>query len=290
MGLVSTSSDSRISTYDMELVVQKLLCTQTRTSTSQTYLSIWCQFNNFNLSLDVMPSWEQRTTLYIAHLIERGFQSGTIKSYVSAIKKLLITEGYKWRDEDVLTSSLTRACKLINDRVNIRLPIHCSLLEILLFEIERIFPDSQIYLQYLYKSLLLLGYYGMMRVGEITEREHMLRAQNVHLARNKDKLLLILYSSKTHDRSSRPQKIKITSNRSEKSGKYVHRNFCPFGVLRTFLSLRGGYRSEYEQFFIFRDGGNVKPVQANSLLKRAIANIGLKDQVDFYSIHSLRIG
>ena len=90
----STSGDSRISTRDMELVVQKLLCTQNRKSTVKTYMNIWHQFNNFILSLDVIPkSWEQRTTLYIGHLIACGKQSSSIKSYVSAIKKMLITDG-----------------------------------------------------------------------------------------------------------------------------------------------------------------------------------------------------
>ena len=131
----------------------------------------------------------------------------------------------------MLTASLTRACKLINDRVNIRMPIHCSLLEMLLFEIERLYDSSQIYLQYIYKALYALCYYGMMRVGEVTLSEHMLKVKNVHLATNKDKLLMILYSSKTHDLSARAQKIKITSNRSEKSGCYMHRYFCSFKIL-----------------------------------------------------------
>ena len=54
-------------------------------------MNIWRQFNNFVISLDVKPdSWEARTTLYIAYLIDNGKQSASVKSYVSAIKKLLV--------------------------------------------------------------------------------------------------------------------------------------------------------------------------------------------------------
>ena len=37
----------------------------------------------------------------------------------------------------MLLASLTRACKLINDRVRTRLPIGFNLLELILFELQR---------------------------------------------------------------------------------------------------------------------------------------------------------
>ena len=108
---------------------------------------------------------------------------------------------------------------MINDRVHHRLPIYCSFLEMILFEVERVYSlQSQLYLEYLYKAMFIICYYGMMRIGEVTESPHVLKARNVHMATNKDKLLLILYSSKTHGKGQRPQKIRITSNRTEKQG------------------------------------------------------------------------
>ena len=253
-------------------------------------MNIWRQFNNFVISLDVRPdSWEARTTLYIAHLIDQGKQSASIKSYVSAIKKLLIIDGYKWQDNEVLLTSLTRACRLINDKVHHRLPIYCSFLEMLLFEVERSFgPKSQYYLEILYKSIFLLSYYGMMRVGEVTDSPHVLKAKNVHVATNKDKILLLLYTSKTHGEGQRPQKIKITSNRAEKTGKYVNRHFCPFMILSQFIELRGNYMADTEPFFVFRDKQAVKPAQANMVLKNMVSNLGLDKK--FYSMNSFRIG
>ena len=235
-------------------------------------------------------SWEARTTLYIAYLIEQGKQSASIKSYVSAIKKLLVIDGY-------ITGEIMRCywhlspghVDLINDRVHHRLPIFCSFMEMILFEIERAFgKNSQFYLETMYKAIFLLSYYGMMRIGEVTASPHVLKAKNVHLATNKDKLLVLLYSSKTHNEGQRPQKIKITSNRSDKTGQYLRRHFCPFKTLRQFIAMRGNYLSETEPFFIFRDRQAVKPAQANLVLKNMIHNLGLEDK--YYSMHSFRIG
>ena len=198
-----------------------------------------------------MPkSWEDRTSLFVAYLVDAGFQSSSVKSYISAIKWTLINYAdYDWQDNMVLLGSLTRACKLINDCVKTRLPITCSLLELILFEVGRQFGSKgQPYLEMLYKAVFTLGYYGMLRVCELTltEAGHVIKASNVHLAMNKQKLLIYLYSSKTHNEGNLPQKIKIEANNSEKSGRYRHRNFCPFKLMREFLSIRTEYTDNEE--------------------------------------------
>ena len=142
----------------------------------------------------------------MAHLINEGMQSSTVKSYISAIKHTLIDDEYPWDDNKVLLTSLTHACKLVNDKVRTRLPIQWGLLELILFEIQCKFMqyDSQPYLCILYQAMFALGYYGLMRIGELTLSPHTVKAKNVHLAHNKDKLLIVLYSSKTHDSGSVP--------------------------------------------------------------------------------------
>ena len=226
----SSSESSKISTRSIKLIIEKLLGQSKRSSTTQNYLAIWRQFNKFVIRLDKKPkTWEDRVTLFIGYKIQEGVKSSTIKSYVSAIKRMLIDNGYNWDDQKVLLGSLTKACKLVNDKVYTRLPIQCGLLELLLFEIKRKYPQ-QLYLRTLYQALFALAYYGMMRVGEVTKSDHVLKAKNIHAAQNKDKLLVVLYSSKTHSVGMRPQKIKITSNNKYKSEFYNNRNFCPFDL------------------------------------------------------------
>ena len=147
-----------------------------------------------------------------------------VKSYVLAIKCILTTDGYAWDDEKVILSSLMRACKLVNDRGKTCFPIQCGLLELILFQVGRYFSNrDQPYLMILYQALFLLGYYGLMRVGELTTvdySDHTVKATNIHMSCNKEKLMVVLYSSKTHDHSNRPQTIKIESPRVYQDHKY----------------------------------------------------------------------
>ena len=193
-----------------------------------------------------------------------------------------------WEDRTVQISSLTKACKLKNDFVYTCLPIHCGLLELILFEVKREFQDKQPYLKALYLALFALGYYGLMRVGELTLSKHVVKAANVHMGLNKDKLLVILYSSKTHSEADRPQKIKIVSNRVEKSGKYSHRNFCPFRLVSHYLNVRGGYENHLELLFIFGDKSPVTADNARSVLRSMLSKLGLDSSL--YDMHSFRIG
>ena len=121
----------------MQNILDNLKTRSCRDSTNSTYLSIWRNFNNFVIKLDTKPSkWEDRVSLFLAHIIDGGAQSATVKSYVSAIKKILVLDGYQWDDKAILLSTLTHACRLVNDRVMTRLPICCGLLELLLFEVH----------------------------------------------------------------------------------------------------------------------------------------------------------
>ena len=150
-----------------------------------------------------MPKfWEDRATLFLTNLIEKGAQSCSVRTYVSAIKKTLISDNYKWDDNKVMLNALTKACRLVNDSVKMRLPISCSLLESILFEIQRIY-NRQPFLEKMYKALFALAYYGFFQISELVG-VHAMKACNIHMAMNKEKLLVILYSSKTHHEGCHP--------------------------------------------------------------------------------------
>ena len=275
----------------MEDIMIKLQQKQRRSSTSENYFKIWRAFNNFLVKLDRRPkTWEDRVALYCAYLTDEGAQSQTIKSYISAIKSVLRDDNYEWNENQVALSSLTRACKIVNDTVRTRLPIYCNLLETILFEVGRYFKD-QPYLEILYKTMFLLGYYGLMRVGELTSGNHTVRAKDVFVGQNKQKLLIILYSSKTHDYGARPQKIKISGLEEKSNGNKSNRNlfFCPFKSVRKYMKAKGEtYIDEEEPFFVFRDRSPVKPNHMRTILKKMIKRLGMDESL--YDTHSLRIG
>ena len=125
-------------------------------------------------------------------------------------------------------------------------------------------------------------------MGEITQSDHVVKAKDVHIADNKDKLRLVLYSSKTHNPGMRPQKISITSNRIEKSGNYLKRHFCPFQLVKKYNTWRGSYDTDTEQFFVFRDKSPVTAENSRKILKTVLVNLGLNPA--HYGMHSFRIG
>ena len=112
-----SSGTSRISTTEMERILDKLKSQHNRASTQKIYHSVWRTFNNFLMRLDRRPEiWEDRTALFCTHLVhDRGVQSSTLKSYISAIKCILKDDGYGWNDNKVLLSALIKSCKLVND-------------------------------------------------------------------------------------------------------------------------------------------------------------------------------
>ena len=266
-------------------VIDRLKSQSNRDSTRRSYHGIWTRFNKFLLRLDKKPStWEDRLAIFVAHLIELGRQSATVKSYISAIKCVLVQDGYTWSDDRARLTALTKACKLQNDEVKIRLPIKLGLLEMILFEVDRHFHD-QMYLRFMYKAFFSMCYYGLFRVGKLAFGEHQIKAKDVHLAYFKDKILVYLYSSKTHGTYNRPQKVKLTGVSEEFKG---NSNFCPFHLIRIYLALRGGFCTNSEPFFLLRDESPLTPDMVRLTLRLMLTNLNL--DATLYDCHSFRIG
>ena len=91
----STSSKaSSISSTRIKEIIENLKWSRHRDTTRQNYYNIWGIFNKFLLRLDVKPkNWEDRLIMFAAHLVDEWKKSTTIKSYISAIKAILINVG-----------------------------------------------------------------------------------------------------------------------------------------------------------------------------------------------------
>ena len=260
-GSGSTSSSSKISASHIEQVIENLKFNQVRLSTRNMYLHVWKQFNSFLIKLDFRPKqWEDRLVLYLGHLVETGAKSSTLKSYISAVKNVVIADDYDWDDNKVVLSAIVRGCRIKNDVQKMRLPIHFGLFELLLFELDRYYGISQPYLQLLFRALFCPLYYGLMRISEVADIDHTLLAKNVHVGENKNKILLVLYSSKTHGHEAMLQKIKI----SEISFLHPAQFFCPFCAMRNYINARGTYTTENEKFFVLTDRSPVTPAMVRT--------------------------
>ena len=132
---------------------------------------------------------------------------------------------------------------------------------------------SQTYLCSLYTAILVTGYYGLLRVGELTTGDHPILAENICVARNKNKIQIVLRSSKTHTKACHPQIFKIVSaNHDEifqKAGKH-----CPHAILRQYVDERENLHNadliDEGPFFVFSDRSMVKPRHLRLVLRKAI--------------------
>ena len=268
-------------------IIDQMKMSTNRLSTRLNYHTVWTAFNKFLIRLDRQPrTWEEKTAAWMAYLAKQGKKSTTLKSYISAIKCVLTQDGYNWSTNEVLLSTLTKSCRETKDIVTTRLPIREKLLQLIVAQLNDLL-NTQHYLLIMYRCFFMLQYYGLMRVGELASGAHPVLAKDIHSADNKDKILLILYSSKTHGKESSPQHIKITAN-SEADVLKRQTIFCPFTATRDFLSLRGSYQTDLDPLFIFRDGTPVKPRHVRQILKSVLVLLNL--DASLYGTHSFRIG
>ena len=114
------------------------------------------------------------------------------------------------------------------------------------------------------------------------------------LEKNKDKILVLLYSSKTHNQGSYLQEIKISAESLNNSPAHGNprcatrsgRNFCPFKLTRQYMELQGGFTSDDENFFLCSDGSPVVPMQARNTLRSLLNRVHLNSSL--YCFHSFR--
>ena len=116
-----TSTNSSISTREIQEIIEHLRYKKHRDTTQHTYYNVWKLLNKFFLQLDKRPStWEEHLTLFVGYLIQNDKQSSTIRSYISAIRSVLRDMNVRLHENTFLLTSLTKACKLVNDRVYLK--------------------------------------------------------------------------------------------------------------------------------------------------------------------------
>ena len=194
--------------------------------------------------------------------------------------------------DQYLLSSLTRACKLNNDRVVTRLPIPKGLLVIILRRIQETF-DQQPYLSLLLRTIISTTYFGLFRICELTKTSsgHAVLTKDVQIGSNKRKFIFVLRTSKTHNEGTRPQIVKIASSTIQKKHKYLPSNQvipCPYELLYQYSKARPEYENENDQFFVLSDGTSVTATMVRRCLKQALKDE--KSNEKLYSFSSLRSG
>lgn len=254
-------------------------------STRRSYKKTWNRFNRFISKFDIIPpKWEDRIIVWATHLAENRKKSNTIKSYISAVRYCLSLDGINVKHSNCELAAIVQAAKQMNDELYVRLPIQKGLLKLMLNFIRSayIHQRGQKYLGLTLLALYSTAYHGLMRISELTQGQHNLRARDVIHARNKSKITLYLRSSKTHTTADQPQIINIREIPA-------WRDNCPVRILEEYVAVRGR-NSLYEQqpFFMHRNGDPITQQQFRTNLKFILFTLGLPSQL--YGSHSFRIG
>ena len=210
---------------------------------------------------------------------------------MSAICTVLAEDGIEFQQDSFVLTSLIKASRIRNNVLVTCLPIHKVLLKLILDEVTKFGAElNQPYQKTLYLAFFAMAYYGLLHIGELTHSPHVLLACNVHVGTNKDKILLLLKSSKTHPKGDRSQLIKIAAtpvNQTVSNNK--DNKYCPFHLIKNYIKSRpDSMQSANELFFIWSDRSPIFPCQATGMLRNMISRIGLDASI--YSFHGFQAG
>ena len=293
----STSSNSSLSTRAIKQIVERLKFERFSYTTRQTYYRVWKLFNKFFVRLERKPNnWEDRLVLFTGFLIDNELKSTSVRSYLSAIRAVLTENDIVINENRFLLNSMTRAIRLKNDKLITKLPIRKELLLLILKEIKSYYEKedrNQPYLDALYQAMFTASYYGLLRVGEVAQGPHVIQARNVHIGANKNKMLFILTSSKTHSQGNKPQMVKTAqkpykSETVKKAGRILASHMNPFEILWIYIQKRPPMKNLCEQFFVFSDNRPVKPEHLRAMLKITLNQLNIPHE--YYCLHSTRVG
>ena len=77
--------------------------------------------------------------LFAAFLVDNKLKSSTVKTYVAAIKGILVENNVKISEDRFVLTSLTKASRIKNDHLILRLPIEKDFLHMILDECQHYF-------------------------------------------------------------------------------------------------------------------------------------------------------
>lgn len=280
-----TSLDGRYSLAQYYRVKDKIKSLKVRQSTRKWYYNRWKAFNKFLIKFDSIPeTWEDRILIYATHLVNHKKKLPTVKSYLSAIRFILFEDGVTLHENKLELGAILQACKLMNSKLYIRLPIQFKLWNALMRKATTLFEQDrgQLYLAKLFRAMMAISYFGLLRVGEMTKGTHQIKARDITYSKNKRKIVVFLHSSKTHTVNDMPQRVEI------RQIPQLGEN-CPVKCIREYLTLRGvSSENEQEPLFVHLDK---KPISAEiyrKALRTLLDKVGVASQL--YDCHSMRQG
>lgn len=193
-------------------------------------------------------------------------------------------DGIRVRHDSCELAAIIQAARHVNDVLYIRLPIQKHLMRLILNFVDTHYIKGlgQTYQGSWLKAIFSMVYHGMMRISELADGPHTVKAQDIIHGRNKQKVTIYLRSSKTHSTADQPQIVIIPAQ-----PLWTHN--CPVRAITNYALCQGRIAKYPEQpFFTNQDGSPITPQQYRSNLRYILFTIGL--QSELYGTHSFRSG
>lgn len=131
--------------------------------------------------------------------------------------------------------------------------------------------------------MMVAGYYGYLRVGEMTKSRHNILQDDMCLATNKAEVVFLIRSSKTQKRGTKPSKVEIKPDQEDFGSK-----LCPIRIMQDFCDIKNRRGVVGRTFFSLSDGSEVTSGMFRGVLRRALKDNGMEKHL--YNSHSLRSG
>ena len=248
-------------------------------SSFKVYRRAWSLFNQasvhmglqFNGSIDLPLSADQ-IILFVGYLSNSGFASASITSYTSAIGYIHKLLNLPDPTGQFMVQKLLSACNKVNNSVDTRLPITISILQRLVQALDH--TVSTPYLRQLFKAMYSIAFFGLMRLGEITQDTNKDVSLSFDQVQFTNSAVLLTIKKFKHTLSLKPVQLVLPAQQDK--------SIC---LLFQYLKLRGNTSGPLFRYF---DGLPVSRKFFTTNLKLALQFCDLN--TDLYKSHSFRIG
>ncbi|XP_041379851.1 uncharacterized protein LOC121392857 [Gigantopelta aegis] len=197
-----------------------------------------------------MPISVYTVALFSAHMVDIGFASSTITTYMSAIGYIHKLGAFKDPTQFFIIRKMLAGLKKINKRQDFRRPLTKHILYQIINALDEVCPTR--YNKLMFHSMFLLAFHAFLRIGEITysgTSRNILQTKNVQFFKkglqNPSRVEIRFHSFKGHYHTA-PITLSLNAQ--------AIKEFCPVHTLYRYLHLRG---SSPGCIFVFPGGSTV---------------------------------
>ena len=251
-------------------------------SSAKLYLRSWTLFVHSTLEIDpshtgpiTLPVSTPRLTVFISYLHTQGYSPASIVAHSSSIGYLHRLTGLHNPMKSTIVQKLLSGVTKVSPPSPPRLPITIGILVCLIQGVDQVVPLY--YQRVLIKAMLTIGFFGLMRIGELTKTKDNIIPLSIQQITFTPHLVTISITHFKHNQKLKPVDIPLIP--------YPLQDICPIHNLSQYLSLRG---FDLGPLFRFHNSSPVSRQFFAKTLARLITFAGF--QSERYKAHSLRIG